>query len=191
MWPNMLMLNVMQSYYEFSGDKRVLDFMARYFKWQMSVPEADFMAGYWPKMRVGDNIESIHWLYNRTGERWLLELGEKCHKHGANWTSGVINWHGVNISQGFREPANFYVQSKTPMHLAAAVGTQVVVPFGSTSPELTGPGLPGLSRHQLILGQAPCAPCFLRECPVDFRCMKSIAVEQIVNAMKSATQKSP
>jgi len=78
-----------------------------------------------------------------------------------------------------------------PMHLAAAVGTRVIVPFGSTSPELTGPGLPGLSRHQLILGQAPCAPCFLRECPVDFRCMKSIAVEQIVNAMKSATQKSP
>src|SRR5205814_5789677 len=52
MWPNMLMLNVMQSYYEFSGDKRVLDFMTRYFKWQQSVPEKDFMAGYWPKMRA-------------------------------------------------------------------------------------------------------------------------------------------
>src|SRR4051812_11665440 len=120
MWPNMLMLNVMQSYYEFSGDKRVLDFMTKYFKWQLSVPEADFMVGYWPKMRAGDNIESIHWLYNRTGESWLLELGEKCHRNAANWTSGVINWHGVNISQGFREPANFYVQSKDPKHLAAA-----------------------------------------------------------------------
>jgi ADP-heptose:LPS heptosyltransferase len=30
-----------------------------------------------------------------------------------------------------------------PMHVAAALGTRVVVPFGSTSPELTGPGLPG------------------------------------------------
>ncbi len=119
MWPNMLMLNVMQSYYEHSRDQRVLDFMTRYFKWQMSVPSADFMAGYWPKMRAGDNIESIHWLYNRTGEAWLLELAEKCHKHAANWTSGVINWHGVNICQGFREPANFYVQSKDPSHLAA------------------------------------------------------------------------
>jgi hypothetical protein len=120
MWPNMLMLNVMQSYYEFSADKRVLDFMTKYFKWQMSVPEKDFMAGYWPKMRAGDNIESIHWLYNRTGESWLLELAEKCHRNAANWTSGVINWHGVNISQGFREPANFYVQSKDQKHLAAA-----------------------------------------------------------------------
>jgi len=119
MWPNMLMLNVMQSYYEYSGDARVLDFMTRYFKWQMSVPSERFMAGYWPKMRIGDNIESIHWLYNRTGDLWLLELAEKVHKHGANWTSGVINWHGVNITQGFREPANFYVQSKDPNHLKA------------------------------------------------------------------------
>ncbi|HEX7862031.1 MAG TPA: lipopolysaccharide heptosyltransferase II [Verrucomicrobiae bacterium] len=62
-----------------------------------------------------------------------------------------------------------------PMHLAAAVGNPVVVPFGSTSPELTGPGFPGDERHRLILGQAPCAPCFRRECPIDFRCMLSIS----------------
>jgi heptosyltransferase-2 len=69
-----------------------------------------------------------------------------------------------------------------PMHLAAALGTPVVVPFGSTSPELTGPGLPGDPRHQLLLGEAPCAPCFLRQCPVDFRCMQSITVERTVQA---------
>lgn len=61
-----------------------------------------------------------------------------------------------------------------PMHLAAAVGTSVVVPFGSTSPELTGPGMPAEEKHRLVLGQAPCAPCFRRECPIDFRCMMSI-----------------
>ncbi|MBN8249384.1 MAG: lipopolysaccharide heptosyltransferase II, partial [Verrucomicrobia bacterium] len=51
-----------------------------------------------------------------------------------------------------------------PMHAAAAVGVPVVVPFGSTSPELTAPGLPGDPRHQLLRAGAPCAPCFLREC---------------------------
>ena len=66
-----------------------------------------------------------------------------------------------------------------PMHLAAAVGTPVVVPFGSTSPELTGPGLAGDGKHHLVLGQAPCAPCFRRECPIDFRCMLSISSEEI------------
>ena len=72
-----------------------------------------------------------------------------------------------------------------PMHVAAAVGTPVIVPFGSTSPELTGPGQPGDDRHRLLKATAPCAPCFLRECPIDFRCMKSISVESVVEAALS------
>jgi heptosyltransferase-2 len=73
-----------------------------------------------------------------------------------------------------------------PMHVAAALGTPVVVPFGSTSPELTGPGLPGDGRHQLLKADAACAPCFLRECPIDFRCMSSISVERVVAAVLAA-----
>jgi lipopolysaccharide heptosyltransferase II len=72
-----------------------------------------------------------------------------------------------------------------PMHVAAALGTPVVVPFGSTSPELTGPGLPGDSRHRLLKSDAPCSPCFRRECPIDFRCMNGISVEQVVEAVLS------
>ncbi len=70
-----------------------------------------------------------------------------------------------------------------PMHVAAALGTPVVVPFGSTSPELTGPGLPGDPRHRLLKSDAPCSPCFLRECPIDFRCMNGISVEHVVEAV--------
>jgi heptosyltransferase-2 len=71
-----------------------------------------------------------------------------------------------------------------PMHVAAALGTPVVVPFGSTSPELTGPGLPGDQRHhRLLKSDAPCSPCFLRECPIDFRCMNGITVERVVEAV--------
>lgn len=61
-----------------------------------------------------------------------------------------------------------------PMHLAAALGVPVVVPFGSTAPELTGP------PSGVITGNVPCAPCFRRECPIDFRCMRSIEVDQAV-----------
>jgi heptosyltransferase-2 len=70
-----------------------------------------------------------------------------------------------------------------PMHVAAALGIPVVVPFGSTSPELTGPGLPGDARHQLLKSDAPCSPCFLRECPIDFRCLNGISVERVVEAV--------
>jgi heptosyltransferase-2 len=73
-----------------------------------------------------------------------------------------------------------------PMHVAAAVGTPVVVPFGSTSPELTGPGLPGDARHQLLTANSPCSPCFLRTCPIDFRCMTGISVDRVVHAVLRA-----
>ncbi|HTL15707.1 MAG TPA: glycosyltransferase family 9 protein [Patescibacteria group bacterium] len=70
-----------------------------------------------------------------------------------------------------------------PMHVAAALGTPVVALFGSTSAALTGPGLPGDGRHQLLQTNPPCSPCFRRTCPIDFRCMSSISVEQVVSAI--------
>ncbi len=119
MWPNMVMLNALQSYHEYSGDDRVLKLMARYFRWQLSIPEADFLLPFWQQQRAADNLASVYWLYNRTGESWLLELGEKIHRRTANWTDGVASWHGVNISQSFRGPAVYYQQSKAPKFFAA------------------------------------------------------------------------
>jgi heptosyltransferase-2 len=75
-----------------------------------------------------------------------------------------------------------------PMHVAAALGTPVVVPFGSTSPELTGPGLPGDARHRLLKSDAPCSPCFRRTCPIDFRCMTGISVERVVESVLEAAR---
>ncbi len=120
LWPNMLMLNVLQSYYEYTADPRVLPFMARYFRWELDCPEKDFLTGYWPPLRGGDNLESVYWLYNRTGENWLLQVAEKIHRHTGDWTAGVANLHGVNFTQGFREPAIFCLQSKERRHLDAA-----------------------------------------------------------------------
>jgi heptosyltransferase-2 len=73
-----------------------------------------------------------------------------------------------------------------PMHVAAAVGARVVVPFGSTSPELTGPGLPGDERHTVLRSSVPCAPCFLRTCPIDLRCLTKVSVTEAVAAVLKA-----
>ena len=66
------------------------------------------------------------------------------------------------------------------MHLADFLGTPLVALFGSTEPELTGPRGP---RSVVIRQKAECSPCFLRECPIDFRCMQDIPMERVVDAV--------
>jgi hypothetical protein len=114
LWPNMIMLWCMQSYYDYSQDPRVLTFMTKYFKWQLSVPDEHLLTRYWEKTRGGDNLYSIYWLYNRTGEPWLLELAQKIHRVTDNWAQpeNLPNWHNVNIAQCFREPATYFMQAK-------------------------------------------------------------------------------
>ncbi|HUT28446.1 MAG TPA: beta-L-arabinofuranosidase domain-containing protein [Sedimentisphaerales bacterium] len=119
-WPNMIALNCLQSYYEYTGDKRVLDFMTNYFRWELSIPGGDLLPGSWQKRRAGDNLESVYWLYNRTGEPSLLDVAKKIHENTDNWTEKVTSWHGVNIAQCFRQPAIFYMQAKDPKYIRAA-----------------------------------------------------------------------
>jgi len=76
-----------------------------------------------------------------------------------------------------------------PMHLAAALGTRVVAIFGSTSPAFTSPGLPGSGQNVLLQTLVPCAPCFRRECPIDFRCMNNLTVAAVVGAVLDAAQR--
>ncbi|MCK5271021.1 MAG: glycoside hydrolase family 127 protein [Sedimentisphaerales bacterium] len=120
LWPHMVMVNALQSYYEYSGDKRVLDLLSKYFRWQMTVPDEDFLPPYWQQQRGSDNLASVYWLYNLTGEKFLLEVAEKTHRNTADWMGRVANWHNVNIAQAFRAPAIYYQQSKVPIHLQAA-----------------------------------------------------------------------
>lgn len=113
LWAQMIMLWCLQSYYEYSNDQRVIDLMTNYFKWQLSVPDEQFLEDYWENSRGGDNLLSVYWLYNRTGDQFLLELAEKIHRNTADWTrpSALPNWHNVNIAQCFREPATYYMMT--------------------------------------------------------------------------------
>jgi heptosyltransferase II len=66
------------------------------------------------------------------------------------------------------------------MHLADGFGVPLVAVFGSTEPRLTGPRSPSsiVLRHQV-----ECSPCFLRECPLDFRCMRAVSPEEAAKAI--------
>jgi hypothetical protein len=119
LWPNMLMLNALQSLYESTGDARVLPFMSRYCRYELDLPQRKLLPGSWQKIRGGDNLASAYWLYNHTGDASLLRLGRRLFEATADWTLGPQTQHGVNNAQGFREPATYYQQSQNPKHLEA------------------------------------------------------------------------
>lgn len=64
-----------------------------------------------------------------------------------------------------------------PMHIGAALNVPLVALFGSTDEELTGPYG---QMENVIHKKVKCSPCFKRTCPIDFPCMKGIAVEEVV-----------
>jgi heptosyltransferase II len=80
-----------------------------------------------------------------------------------------------------RECKLFITNDSGPMHLAAALNVPQLAIFGSTSEIATGP----LSNHaQVIKNQVDCNPCFLRECPIDFRCMLGVSVADVIKAAR-------
>ncbi|MCU0787562.1 MAG: lipopolysaccharide heptosyltransferase II, partial [Verrucomicrobia bacterium] len=145
----------------------------------------------WPKDRFVSVAQAVQ---QRTGCSVLIFGGPGDAEVAADIAARVRNpnshVHNVAGRTSLRELMALLTRCRVlltndtgPMHVAAALGVPVVVPFGSTSPELTGPGLPGDPQHRLIKSNAPCAPCFLRVCPIDFRCLNGIAVDQVVNAV--------
>jgi hypothetical protein len=117
-WPGMPLLDALRSFQEYTDDPRVVPFLTRYFQFQNTQPAPVFKRG-WGNWRWGDNIDSVYWIYNRTGEPWLLDLVRKMHENSADYTGGIPTWHNVNIAQGFREPAQYGVLAKDPRFQSA------------------------------------------------------------------------
>lgn len=129
LWPNMLVLSCIQSLFEATGDERVIPFLTRYFRFEHELPIDDLLPGSWQKLRGGENLESVYWLYNRTGEPFLLGLARKLYERTADWEADIVSperdkswevssfYHGVNITMGFRYPAVYYQQTKEQKYL--------------------------------------------------------------------------
>ena len=129
-WPKMVALKILKQYYMATCDERVLKVMSAYFRYQIKeLPEHPLKHwSDWGVWRGGDNIEMVLWLYNRTGEEFLLELADLLHAQTSDWTEmltqGLVfqqqnSLHCVNLGQGFKEPVIYYQQSKDPKLLEA------------------------------------------------------------------------
>lgn len=137
-WPKMVMLKVMQQYYIATGDSRVISFLTRYFKYQLHELPSNPLGKwtFWGEQRGGDNLLVVYWLYNITGDSFLLELGDLIHKQTFDWTGVFLHgdqlyrqqsMHCVNLAQGFKAPIVYYQKSGDKDQLASVYKATEVI----------------------------------------------------------------
>jgi heptosyltransferase II len=108
------------------------------------------------------------------------------HEICANLPSRVVNLAGLTSLRELiallKQCSLFLTNDSGPMHIAAALQVPLVALFGSTDPFVTGP-----YQHGTIIRKdnISCAPCFRRVCPIDFRCMQRIEVDEVYSVILS------
>ncbi len=135
-WPRMIMLKVLMMHYEVSEDERVLRLMTGYFRYQMrALPVRPLYL--WSWARAMDNVLAAHWLYNFTGDEFLLELAQMLIDRTLDWPELQANYslrhilpleewnhgmmtHGPNNAMGVKAGGVFYVQTGKPWHRMAS-----------------------------------------------------------------------
>jgi hypothetical protein len=125
-WPLMVMLKVLTQYEEATGDPRVIPVMEKYFAYQARSLAAEPLKS-WAIYRWQDELYSILWLYNRTGNTELLDLARSLKSQGFNWRrfyaefpitgrvtrqQSTHDTHGVNNAMGLKTSALWFLVSK-------------------------------------------------------------------------------
>src|SRR5438552_3400281 len=132
----------------------------------------------------------------QSSAQWIL-FGTKNDAAIGDQIAAAIGDHCVNrigrttldqLINELRECRLLLTNDTGTMHLAALLGVPVVAIFGSTEPRLTGPLGNG---HIVLRHHVECSPCFLRECPIDFRCMKAVRSQEVADAVLSILGEKP
>ncbi|MGW2821946.1 beta-L-arabinofuranosidase domain-containing protein [Streptomyces sp. NPDC001443] len=130
-WPFLPLLQALRTYEEYAHDTRIVPFVGRFLRFMNAQGSGAFDSS-WVSLRWGDGMDIALWLYRRTGEAHLLDLVDKMHAWGADWTGPLPSAHNVNIAQGFREPAQYAQRSGSADLTRAAYRTydQVLGGYG-------------------------------------------------------------
>jgi hypothetical protein len=115
-WPNMVMLKALTQYQEATGDPRVIPVMTKYFEHHLGLA-AERPLRSWAEMRWFEEVLSILWLYNRSGDAALLDLARALQAQGFDWNAHFADFqypdkgsyglqtHGVNNAMAMKASA--------------------------------------------------------------------------------------
>jgi len=135
----------------------------------------------WPKERYH---ELARRLIQEDPHCYILVFGDQGSADLCNYVTSGLGTRGVNLAGrtslreliAFIQKLDLFITNDSgPMHMAAALKTPLIAIFGSTSDVATGPYQHGTVIHKHVT----CSPCFNRVCPIDFRCMTRISVEEV------------
>ena len=116
-WANMLPLAFLADWADATGDARVVPFMERYFEYQQKrLGEFSLESeSQWAFARGGDELETVLWLYGKTGEDCWLGFARQIvamtadwtyyYRHGGDPVAHGYRSHIVNFMQGLKFPA--------------------------------------------------------------------------------------
>ena len=92
-WPKIVMLKVLKQYYSATGDPRVIKLLTNYFRYQLKELPGHPLDhwSFWARYRAGDNLMVVYWLYNITGDKFLLDLADLLHKQTFDYTGSFLN----------------------------------------------------------------------------------------------------
>ena len=90
-WPVTIVLKVLTQHHEATGDARVIDVMTRFCAY-LRATLAERPLFDWGQYRWADLVLSIHWLYNRTGDAWLLDVAAELARQGFDWGAHCENF---------------------------------------------------------------------------------------------------
>lgn len=125
-WPIFVVLKAMTQYQEATRDSRVIPAMLRCLA-RLSGLLDDRPLSEWARYRWQDLVVTIHWLYERTGDEWLLELADKAHQQGHDWRAQFADFryrarvdrdaachetHVVNNAMAIKQSGVWYRQSR-------------------------------------------------------------------------------
>jgi hypothetical protein len=83
-WPVTIVLKVLTQHHEATADARVLDVLTRFCAYLRATLSEQPLFD-WGQYRWADLVHSIHWLYNRTGDVWLLDVAGELARQGFDW----------------------------------------------------------------------------------------------------------
>jgi hypothetical protein len=90
-WPRFVILKALTQYHEATADPRVLPLMDKYFRHQLAALPTRPLRD-WGKFRWQDEVLSVIWLYNRTGDAYLLDLASLLHQQGYDWIAQLADF---------------------------------------------------------------------------------------------------